>query len=178
MTQVGRPRRSRPRHVGSTACPRARLHAWISLSGRRSRGSVAAARPRAPVLPTLPESSAWCSPVASSRFSSDGAFSRPAPDADAGGVSHPSEALIMFRTTFATVALALIALFATGCNNQMNNPVGDYGIVSGVVSSSSGPVSGAQVCIDAICQTTAADGTYKLQTVPADPPGLTETVTV
>jgi hypothetical protein len=84
----------------------------------------------------------------------------------------------MFRTTFATAALALIALFATGCNNQMNNPVGDYGIVSGVVASSSGPVSGAQVCIDAICQTTAADGTYKLQTVPADPAGLTETITV
>ncbi|MBV8170759.1 MAG: carboxypeptidase regulatory-like domain-containing protein [Candidatus Eremiobacteraeota bacterium] len=76
------------------------------------------------------------------------------------------------------VTVALAALIASGCGNPSNNPVGDYGSVAGVVSSASGPVSGAQVCIDTICQTTAADGTYKIQTVPADPPGLNETITV
>jgi hypothetical protein len=47
-----------------------------------------------------------------------------------------------------------------------------------VVSSSSGPIAGAQVCIAVVeCATTASDGTYKISTVPGDPAGINETIT-
>jgi hypothetical protein len=60
----------------------------------------------------------------------------------------------------------------------MQNPVGDHGTVQGVVSSSSGPIAGAQVCIDvSLCATSASDGTYKITNVPADPAGTNEPIT-
>jgi hypothetical protein len=69
------------------------------------------------------------------------------------------------------------ALALTGCPGQ-NAPQGSYGSVAGVVSSSAGPIAGASVCIFVVeCVTTAADGSYKLSTVPADPAGINETIT-
>ena len=80
------------------------------------------------------------------------------------------------RVVFVGVLAALIG--AAGCGNQMQNPSGNYGTVQGVVSSSSGPVAGAQVCIDvSICATSASDGTYKITNVPSDPVGTNEPIT-
>ena len=70
------------------------------------------------------------------------------------------------------------AVMCTACGNQMQNPVGDYGTVQGVVSSSAGPIAGAQVCIDvSLCATSGSDGSYKIVEVPGDPAGGTEPVT-
>jgi hypothetical protein len=80
--------------------------------------------------------------------------------------------------------LTLIAMSAAiactaACTNQNQNPVGDYGTVQGIVSSSSGPITGAQVCIDvSVCSVpTGADGSYRIINVPADPAGASEPIT-
>jgi hypothetical protein len=75
---------------------------------------------------------------------------------------------------FATASIAALALAACGPPTTQ----GDYGAIAGVVSSSAGPVAGAQVCVAVVdCATSAADGTYKISTVPGDPTGVMETVT-
>ena len=81
------------------------------------------------------------------------------------------------RYVAAIGALSILAI--AGCGQQ-NGPAGDYGSVQGVVSDSrtNAPIAGAQVCIFVVeCQATAADGTYKISTVPSDPAGVLETVT-
>jgi hypothetical protein len=80
------------------------------------------------------------------------------------------------RSLLVAVCAATISL--TGCPNPAA-PTGDYGSIAGVVSSSAGPIVGAKVCIAVVeCSPpTAADGTYKISTVPADPTGVNETVT-
>ncbi len=81
-----------------------------------------------------------------------------------------AKALVIISTIGAALTLA-------GCPGQ-NAPQGDYGSVAGVVSSSSGPIAGASVCIFVVeCVTTAADGSYKITTVPSDPTGVNETIT-
>jgi Carboxypeptidase regulatory-like domain len=80
------------------------------------------------------------------------------------------------RWIFAGVLTAVVGLAA--CTNPQQNPQGDYGTVQGIVSSSAGPIAGAQVCIDVtLCATSAADGSYKIVNVPGDPAGGTEPVT-
>jgi len=75
------------------------------------------------------------------------------------------------------IALCVLILACAGCT-QPQGPTGDYGSVAGVVSSSSGPIASAKVCIDFVdCQTTASNGSYTISTVPGDPPGVTETIT-
>lgn len=75
-------------------------------------------------------------------------------------------------------AAALAAALSTAACAQPNNPTGDYGSVAGVVSSSAGPIAGSRVCAAlVVCSVTASDGTYKIATVPADPAGVTETIT-
>lgn len=83
----------------------------------------------------------------------------------------------MRATSFALIA-ALGVIAAAGCANPAQ-PQGDYGSVAGVVTASGGPpIAGASVCIFVVeCVTTAADGTYKISTVPADPAGTNETIT-
>jgi hypothetical protein len=75
--------------------------------------------------------------------------------------------------------LAAIAC-TTACGNpNQQNPQGDYGSVQGIVSSSAGPIAGAQVCIDvSLCATSGADGSYKIPNVPADPAGAMEPILV
>lgn len=77
------------------------------------------------------------------------------------------------------VLVSAAALTIAGCT-QPTGPAGDYGSVQGVVSDAKTnvPIAGAQVCIFVVeCQTTAADGTYKISTVPSDPAGMVETIT-
>ena len=82
------------------------------------------------------------------------------------------------HTLIAVAALAAIAVTtACGMQNQ-GNPQGDYGTVQGIVSSSAGPIAGAQVCIDvSVCATSGADGSYKISNVPSDPAGAMEPIT-
>ena len=77
---------------------------------------------------------------------------------------------------FAAVLAAVVCMAA--CNNQQTNPQGNYGTVQGIVTSSAGPIAGAQVCIDvSLCANSAADGSYKISTIPADPVGTNEPIT-
>lgn len=83
----------------------------------------------------------------------------------------------MIRHRLLLAAALAAALSAAACA-QPNAPTGNYGSVAGVVSSSAGPIAGARVCVAVVdCAVTASDGTYKIATVPADPAGVTETVT-
>jgi len=84
----------------------------------------------------------------------------------------------MQSRALAVIALAIAVTFS-GCS-QPTGPAGNYGAVQGVVSDAKtgAPIAGAQVCIFVVeCQNTAADGTYKISTVPSDPSGMTETIT-
>ncbi|HLN46932.1 MAG TPA: carboxypeptidase-like regulatory domain-containing protein [Magnetospirillaceae bacterium] len=84
---------------------------------------------------------------------------------------------MMTRSGPILVMASMMALAVVGCGNPTTQ--GDYGALAGVVSSSAGPVAGAQVCVAVVdCATSAADGTYKITTVPGDPTGVMETVTV
>jgi Carboxypeptidase regulatory-like domain len=62
------------------------------------------------------------------------------------------------------------SLILFGCGGPAT-PKGNYGSVSGTVTSDTGtPIAGADVLIDfTIDVKTGADGTYKADTVPADP---------
>lgn len=83
------------------------------------------------------------------------------------------------QARFLAITGAAAVLGLVGCGQQ-NGPPGDYGSVQGVVSDSrtNAPIAGAQVCIFVVeCQATAADGTYKISTVPSDPTGVLETIT-
>lgn len=84
----------------------------------------------------------------------------------------------MFGTRFALITTLAAVLCATACANP-SGPAGNYGSVAGIVSSSTNqPIAGAQVCIFVVeCVFTAADGSYKITTVPSDPAGVMETVT-
>lgn len=83
----------------------------------------------------------------------------------------------MTRQRVLLAAACAAALSAAACGPQPTT-TGDYGSVAGVVSSSAGPIAGAQVCVAVVdCVTTAADGTYKIATVPGDPTGVMETIT-
>jgi hypothetical protein len=79
------------------------------------------------------------------------------------------------------ILVAVLAVIActTACGNQnQQNPQGDYGTVQGIVSSSAGPIAGAQVCIDvSVCATSGADGSYRISNVPGDPAGAMEPIT-
>ena len=82
-------------------------------------------------------------------------------------------------TRHLAVSAAAVMLILAGCSNP-TGPVGDYGSVAGVVSDAKTgtPIAGASVCIFVVeCQTTAADGTYKITTVPSDPTGMVESIT-
>jgi len=75
------------------------------------------------------------------------------------------------------VAVCAAAISLAGCPNPAA-PTGDYGSVAGVVSASTGPLAGVKVCVAVVdCTVSAADGTFKISTVPADPTGVNETVT-
>ncbi|HME81299.1 MAG TPA: carboxypeptidase-like regulatory domain-containing protein [Candidatus Eremiobacteraceae bacterium] len=83
---------------------------------------------------------------------------------------------MMTRNASMLATASVTALLLGACTNPTTQ--GDYGALAGVVSSSAGPVAGAQVCVAVVdCATTAADGTYKISTVPGDPTGVMETVT-
>jgi predicted small secreted protein len=83
----------------------------------------------------------------------------------------------MMRNRLLMTAVIVAASLVAACG-QPPTVQGDYGSLAGVVSASTGPIAGAQVCVAVVdCATTAADGTYKISTVPGDPTGVMETVT-
>lgn len=69
-----------------------------------------------------------------------------------------------------TLSAFAAALVLSGCGNPAA-PKGNYGVVVGTVTSDTGtPIANADVLIDfTIDVKTGADGTYKADTVPADP---------
>ncbi len=68
------------------------------------------------------------------------------------------------------IAAVLCSLLLTACNNPAGPP-GQYGIIKGTITSSSGqPVAGATILVDYTENATSkTDGTYEVDNVPQAP---------